>query len=763
VCQNGMTMGCYNGPNGTQGVGVCKGGTQTCLNGQWGPCVGEVDPTPESCNGVDDNCNQMTDENLGTISCGIGACKATVNACTNGKPTTCVAGNAVNEVCNDGVDNNCNGQIDEGCGCVYVVSSGVDGPNCGPANAPCQTIQYAITNRAGVNGLPNQVCVAANNTCNMNAPATQDYQENVVMKNGVHVYGGYQASGNVWPRTAGCTTRILPNQPLGVVFDHPVVTPTVLDGFTVIGHNDPTSAAITVRGSTGAMINNDIVTGAGQTTSYGIDVVDVNGMAATPTITRSGITGGDNAMTAAGIHSLNSAPIIQANCDIIDNNTGRCTSSSCFAAPVARFIRSRANNQVGANSWGIRLEASPKAVVAQNSICSQGATGTAAAVYLNADALVEANWMMAFTSAMTSVGVWADPCRGASPWILNNQQITATSTLMGGRTDGIRAVGDCHVRVDSNFLIAAGIEQAQAATNGVWCTLDPNSGLSSKCTVLNNVTIRGSNGGFPPTSVGVRCDDGACARIENNTLITGQGGTTSYGVFLGRTGPFINNNHLDAGCPTVEGNGLYSLTSFARVQNNYITGPICANGLANNYMRAYGVHVISTNVQSEIDLHSNDIFAAGLNNICTGSALAFDALQGGAPPIAPLGIVRNNILEAGGCPTRYQVNELNNTADPRLFENNDLYAIGNPPTALYRDENMTNLTMLAQVNGLVAGPVAANNISANPTFVNYPTDLHLQAGSMCIDKGTMSGAPATDFEGQMRPRANGFDIGIDEF
>ncbi|MCK6548619.1 hypothetical protein L6R52_22430 [Myxococcota bacterium] len=61
-CINGQTRSCYSGAAGTSGVGVCHGGTQTCTTGRWGACTGEVVPTADSCNALDDNCDGRIDE-----------------------------------------------------------------------------------------------------------------------------------------------------------------------------------------------------------------------------------------------------------------------------------------------------------------------------------------------------------------------------------------------------------------------------------------------------------------------------------------------------------------------------------------------------------------------------------------------------------------------------------------------------------------------------------------------------------------------------
>ena len=64
LCSPGDTSSCYTGPSGTQGIGQCSNGIQTCdLNSQWGVCTGEVTPSVEVCDGVDNDCNGIADDN----------------------------------------------------------------------------------------------------------------------------------------------------------------------------------------------------------------------------------------------------------------------------------------------------------------------------------------------------------------------------------------------------------------------------------------------------------------------------------------------------------------------------------------------------------------------------------------------------------------------------------------------------------------------------------------------------------------------------
>jgi hypothetical protein len=121
-CMPGAMRPCYNGPLGTSGVGACRAGMQVCGDDRtWSPvCVGSVTPTAERCNGADDDCDGRVDEdfNVGaSCSSGSGTCRRDGQyVCTaDGGGTRCnaLAAPPAPETCN-GVDDDCDGAVDEG-------------------------------------------------------------------------------------------------------------------------------------------------------------------------------------------------------------------------------------------------------------------------------------------------------------------------------------------------------------------------------------------------------------------------------------------------------------------------------------------------------------------------------------------------------------------------------------------------------------------------------------------------------------------------
>lgn len=181
LVDDGLDQACYDGPAATRGKGICQDGVSSCVrkaDGSHGmsACLRQVLPAEEVCNGLDDNCNDLIDENPASTSQQLsqacytgpsdsldpatslprGICKAGVQTCSAGiwsacqqcpdgawsdranpaygsceilpRAESCTADGAGNMV-----DMNCNGIVGDGCGCsVGASQSCYDGP---PATA----------------------------------------------------------------------------------------------------------------------------------------------------------------------------------------------------------------------------------------------------------------------------------------------------------------------------------------------------------------------------------------------------------------------------------------------------------------------------------------------------------------------------------------------------------------------------------------------------------------------------------------------------
>ncbi len=117
------------------GVGGCLHEMDYCVDGKVAVCNPFQGAAPEVCDGQDNDCDGLVDEDLFPVTCGKGICQHTVAACVDGVPQECDAlEGALPEQC-DGFDNDCDGLTDEGLGfttcgqgqCLHTVSNCVDG------------------------------------------------------------------------------------------------------------------------------------------------------------------------------------------------------------------------------------------------------------------------------------------------------------------------------------------------------------------------------------------------------------------------------------------------------------------------------------------------------------------------------------------------------------------------------------------------------------------------------------------------------------
>ncbi|MBT9557677.1 MAG: hypothetical protein IV100_16705 [Myxococcales bacterium] len=108
----------------------CHAGIATCANGSW-TCTGAALPSGEMCDGLDNDCNGTVDDAASGVGdpCGMseGLCEAGMRECVSGQ-LVCASTGPAGEICN-GLDDDCDGVADEelpeGVACAVSYDVGV--------------------------------------------------------------------------------------------------------------------------------------------------------------------------------------------------------------------------------------------------------------------------------------------------------------------------------------------------------------------------------------------------------------------------------------------------------------------------------------------------------------------------------------------------------------------------------------------------------------------------------------------------------------
>ncbi|MGB5931667.1 MAG: right-handed parallel beta-helix repeat-containing protein [Anaerolineae bacterium] len=347
--------------------------------------------------------------------------------------------------------------------------------------------------------------------------------------------------------------------------------------------------------------------------------------------------------------------------------------------------------------------------------------------------------------------IWDDP------WIRSSDPEANPTTLDAqGQGRVVYIYGDISPTIDG-FIITGGNADAEAhyrrQGGGIYSTgADPviqnNVITANIASTSTSASDFGFGGGL------YLYDASASALVSGNQILsnTASTGYTGYGggLYLHHSDATVSGNTISGNtagiAPNSEGGGVMLNYSNATLDGNRIISNTAPGGGALNVVTS-APFTLTNNViaQNRADGVAGGIRVWGSVGLPTSGALINNT------------IAQNNLGNGKTGVYAFGTTTLTLTNNIVVSHTWGIYAFsGDTVTADYT-------LFFGNTVGDAGGPGAitsTHEVSGDPLFAD--PEYHIQVTSPAINKGTFSGAPATDFEGDPRPYDCFVDIGADE-
>jgi hypothetical protein len=261
---------------------------------------------------------------------------------------------------------------------------------------------------------------------------------------------------------------------------------------------------------------------------------------------------------------------------------------------------------------------------------------------------------------------------------------------------------------------------------------------------------------------------GGDAIICSNLIMSNTGSRDGGGMRINYASPHLFDNEIKFNVAGRNGGGLYLDASSALIENNLIlgnrTGPDWHGGAI--WVDQGSPTIVANRVYSNssfdavLGLGTSDYFTVANNFIAHNDGGGIRLWE-----LTPYGLIANNTLafntgDDGGIDLHYP--NITPTVVNNIVVSNSFGIKAHSDASGNLDYNDVwgNDTDYDMPGALDPG---AHSIQADPLFLDpLALDFHIPVDSPAVNAGTFSGAPTTDYDGDVRPYDCLVDIGADE-